>query len=61
MRDIRNQRGLTQHELAELVGVRGGTISRWERDLTHPHGEVLLALSQALAISVDALLKGAPS
>ncbi|MGL5856971.1 MAG: helix-turn-helix domain-containing protein [Angustibacter sp.] len=42
LRDARVKAGLTQHELARLIGVAGGErVSRWERGASAPRAEIL--------------------
>jgi transcriptional regulator with XRE-family HTH domain len=38
IRDARIKRGLTQDEVADLIGVLVNTVSRWERDAHPPRG-----------------------
>jgi transcriptional regulator with XRE-family HTH domain len=58
LRTARERAGLTQHELARLIGVAGGErISRWELGTSRPRGyKVLHRLADALAIEPNALL-----
>ncbi|MFZ1287999.1 MAG: helix-turn-helix transcriptional regulator [Candidatus Phosphoribacter sp.] len=64
LREARVSAGLTQHELARLVGVAGGErISRWELGTSVPRPEMLPRLAQVLGIKVGAMLcplRGAP-
>lgn len=49
LRKARERAGLTQHELARLVGVAGGErISRWELGTSEPRPDFLLRLAQIL-------------
>lgn len=43
---LRNALGLSQTKFAERIGVDKGTVSRWERDETHPRGLALRALER---------------
>ena len=36
VRAVRLQRGMLQREVAELIGVRRGTINKWERNRGEP-------------------------
>jgi phage repressor protein C with HTH and peptisase S24 domain len=50
--------GYTQKELAELVGIRGQSISGWERGLALPNGKVLQDLAKHLDVPTSWLLYG---
>lgn len=56
IRAARTALDLTQHALAEAVGVRSLTVSRWERDVTVPYGENLGKLAEQLGVSSDWIL-----
>lgn len=55
IRKYRLQLGLTQRELAKLVGTRPATISEWERGLTFPSAELVLRLAKVLNTLAEAL------
>jgi len=52
----RIKKGLSQSDLAELVGVQTYSISRYETGYQYPSIETLLKLSEVLNVSVDHLL-----
>lgn len=52
---IREQRGLSQEELARLVNVERSAVAKWESTDGYPRGETLIALADALGISIDCL------
>lgn len=57
IKEKREERGLSQTQLAEMVGVKtANAISNWEKDKTEPGVEKLVALSQALDVSIEDLL-----
>lgn len=57
LRAARERLGLTQHQLARLVGVAGGErISRWELGLDEPRPDSLARLARALNAQVVELL-----
>lgn len=62
LRELRQQRDLTQTRIAELVGVGLRVYHRWERGGAAPHFETLLKLADVLGVSLDELAgrKGAP-
>lgn len=66
LRTFRDQRSLTQGQLAVLLGVTKSTVSRWEAGVRRVDKELLPIISEKTGISVAdlrpdlaALLKGA--
>lgn len=55
---LRREKGLTQQQLAENVGVSNKAVSKWERGLSLPDVALLPSLAEALGITVTELLKG---
>lgn len=53
---IREQRGLTQAELAEIVGLHYQQIWRYENNKTEPDGKIVASIAKALKVSTDYLL-----
>lgn len=49
---------MTQHQLAELIHVGAGTVSKWECGRGLPELSNILPLCEALEISFDELMKG---
>ena len=58
IRQLREERKLTQVELAEQIGVSSKTISKWETGKGLPDISLLQPLAQALGISVIELMNG---
>ena len=58
IRQLREQRHMTQAELAEKIGVSSKTISKWETAKGLPDISLLQPLAQALGISVIELMNG---
>ena len=56
IRQYRKAKGLSQEELAIKLNVVRQTVSKWEKGLSVPDSEMLLALAQALDTSVGELL-----
>jgi transcriptional regulator with XRE-family HTH domain len=54
LRELREQKGMTQAELAEKVGVSSDAVARWERGIREPAWSNLTALADALGVSLDA-------
>lgn len=55
---IREERGLTQKELGRLIGVAEATISNYENGKREPKLDKLVALADALNVSLDELVRG---
>ncbi len=55
---LRKEKGLTQQELGDKVGVGYRAVSKWETGLTLPDISIIKELSEILGITADELLKG---
>jgi transcriptional regulator with XRE-family HTH domain len=53
---LRRERGITQTELAEMLGVTQPVVSDYERGELRLHGELLVQLAAILGASVDEIL-----
>ena len=58
IKQLREERNMTQAELAERIGVSSKTISKWETAKGLPDITLLQPLAQALGISVIELMNG---
>lgn len=56
--EARKQKGYTQEEFSQLLGVSPQAVSKWENDLSCPDIMLLPKISQLLEISTDELLTG---
>lgn len=56
LRNLRKSKGLSQEELAVKLNVVRQTISKWEKGLSVPDSEMLLAISEVLETPVSTLL-----
>lgn len=55
---LRKEKGLTQAELGERLGISFQAVSKWERGETLPDTAILLDLAEVLGTSVDYILTG---
>lgn len=55
---LRKEKGLTQNDLGDRLGVSFQAVSKWERGETLPDTAILLDLANALETSVDFILTG---
>lgn len=56
--ELRKEKGLTQEQLAEIIGVSNKTISKWETGINVPDTYFLYALSKEFNVSVQDILNG---
>ncbi|MCH5207686.1 MAG: helix-turn-helix domain-containing protein [Oscillospiraceae bacterium] len=56
--ELRRQKGWSQEELGEKLGVTRQTVSKWELGSTTPEMEKLAAISDLFGITTDELIKG---
>jgi len=55
---LRKAKGITQEGLAELLGISGQAVSKWENDQNCPDISLLPQLAKVLGVTVDELLSG---
>lgn len=58
LQKLRRERGLSQENLAEKLGVSRQAVSKWESGQTTPDLEKLVALTELYQVSMDYLVKG---
>ena len=56
--ELRKNKGLTQSDLGEHLGVSFQAVSKWERGETLPDTAILVPLSEVLETTVDFILTG---
>lgn len=56
LKTLRIEKGMSQQFLAEQLHVTRQTISKWERGLSVPDADMLIALSEMFEVSVSTLL-----
>ncbi len=55
--ELRKQKGMTQLELADKMGVTDKAVSKWERDLSCPDIASIPNLAEILGVSVEELMQ----
>lgn len=58
IQSLRKQKGLSQEELADRLGVSRQAVSKWESAQSVPDVEKIIALSEFFEVTTDYLLKG---
>jgi transcriptional regulator with XRE-family HTH domain len=54
--ELRKRKGLSQEDLAEMIGTKGPAIGRYERDAGKPSLDAIIKLASILDVSIDYLL-----
>lgn len=57
-KELRKEKGLTQEQLAEILGVSGRTVSRWETGYNMPDLGILIHLADFYGVEIRELLDG---
>lgn len=55
--EFRKEKGMTQVELAEKMGVTDKAVSKWERDLSFPDVNTIPRLAEIFNVTVDELMQ----
>lgn len=58
IRRLRNEKGLTQKQLADMLNVSDKAVSKWERGSGFPDVSLLRGLSNILDVNVEKILDG---
>ena len=58
IRSLRQKNGLSQVDLASLVGVTQSAVANWERGYRMPDIETIKAISEHFSVTVDSLIEG---
>ncbi len=58
LKELRKEKGLTQEQLGEKIGVTNKTVSRWENGNYIPPVECLAMLSDIYGISINEIISG---
>lgn len=58
---LRKQKGLSQEDLADMVGVSRQSVSKWESEQSIPDLEKIIIMSDIFEVTTDYILKGVES
>ena len=53
---LRKEKGMTQRELAEQLGITDKAVSKWERDVAFPDTATIPKLAEILEVSLEELM-----
>lgn len=54
--ELRNEKGLSQRQMAKILNISQGTYNNWENENTQPSVEQLIQMSKFFDVSVDFLI-----
>lgn len=57
MQKLRKERGMSQENLADVIGVSRQSVSKWESGQSYPEMDKMIALSELFDVSIDNLVK----
>ena len=58
IRYLRKQKGFSQEELADKVGVSRQAVSKWESEQSTPDLDKIITMSEIFGVTTDYILKG---
>ena len=56
IKELRQEKGLSQKQLAEAIGVSQGAIYFWEKEINEPTAGYLVKMAKLFGVSLDELL-----
>ena len=54
---LRREKGMTQKDIADKLGITDKAVSKWERDIAFPHTATIPKLAEILEINVEELIQ----
>ena len=58
LKELRKERGVTQEQLAQILGVSNRSVSRWENGNNLPDLDLLIQISEYFETDLEELLTG---
>ena len=58
LKELRKEKGITQEQFAEQLGVSGRTVSRWETGNNMPDISLLVAIAEFFEVSIPEVING---
>lgn len=55
---LRKEKGITQEQFAEIIGVSGRTVSRWETGANMPDLDILIQIADYYEVEIREILDG---
>lgn len=61
LQNYRRQKGMSQENLAEAIGVSRQAVSKWESGQSYPETDKMIALCELFQVSMDHLIRNVPT
>lgn len=58
LKELRKEKGITQEQFAEILGVSGRTVSRWETGNNMPDISLLIHIAEYFDVSIPEIING---
>lgn len=58
LKNLRKDKGITQEQFAEIMGVSGRTVSRWETGSNMPDLDILIQIADYYEVEIREILDG---
>ena len=58
LKELRGEKGITQEQLAETLGVSNRSVSRWENGVTMPDFDLLIQMAKFYDVEIGEILDG---
>lgn len=58
LKELRREKGMTQEQLAEILGVSNRSVSRWENGVNMPDFDLVIELANYFEVSIEEFLNG---
>lgn len=58
LKELRNEKGITQEQFAEILGVSGRSVSRWETGSNMPDISLLVEIADYFDVSIPEIING---
>lgn len=58
LKELRKEKGITQEQLSEYLGVTNRTVSRWENGVNMPDFDLIIEMANYFDVTIEELLDG---
>lgn len=58
LKELRNEKAITQEQFAQILGVSNRSVSRWENGVTMPDFDLLIQIAEYFEVEIGEILDG---